>query len=318
MPSAIRSLLPLVIGLAVGGMAVTWYGRSLPGEPGSAEERAKRFERDLKHARAEIAALKATDPERARRPGRSMRDGLRDIADDIRAGRPVTPDDLFRMTQPLLRDLAPLLDRIRVRDQQRQVESMTGELARKYDLTAPQQAALAKWFEAKARENATRWTDLVTRDGTKLEDLVRATRDLRADDGLDEFMDRTLSGDKLAAFKTERMAQRAERVQQSADRAVARLDGLVGLDDAQRDQVFGIAARSAPDYDPGMKLEGLGGEIAGQPAGNPRDAMLGVLRPDQLEAYEAARQQRHAEASQDAAALGLTLPPDWSPLDELE
>ena len=32
---------------------------------------------------------------------------------------------------------------------------------------------------------------------------------------------RTLSGDKLTEFKTERMAQRAERVQQTADRAVA-------------------------------------------------------------------------------------------------
>jgi hypothetical protein len=33
---------------------------------------------------------------------------MRNIGDDIRAGRPVTPEDIFRASQPLMRDLAPL------------------------------------------------------------------------------------------------------------------------------------------------------------------------------------------------------------------
>jgi hypothetical protein len=299
-------------------MAVVWFGRSLPGAPGTAEERTVRLEQELKRANREIAALKADNPGASSRPGRTVRDGLREIADDIRAGRPVTPDDIFRMTQPLLRDLSPLLDRMRVREQQHMTESLTGELARKYDLTPGQQEQLARWFEAKAGENAKRWSDLVGQEGTRLEDLVKATRDLRPDDGLDEFMDRTLTGDKLTAFKTERMALRAERVQQTADRAVARLDGMVGLDDTQRDQVFAIAARSSADYDPAMKLEGIGGDLSGKPAANSREAMLEVLRPDQRAAYETERQKQYDEASKNAAVLGLTLPADWNPLDELE
>lgn len=317
MPPSVRSLLSLVIGLAVGGAGVGLFHRSLPGEPGSPEERANRLEQELKRAQTRITTLEAAAPDR-RRDGRTVRDGLRDIAEDIRAGRPVTPDDLFRATQPLLRDLSPLLDRIRVRDQQRMIESMTGELARKYDLNPTQQAALAKWFEAKASENAKRWSDLVAQDGTRLEDLVRASRDLRPDTGLDEFMGRTLSGDKLTAFKADRMADRAERVQQTADRKVARLDAMVGLDDVQRDQIFGLAARSSADYDPAMKLEGSGGEIGATPGGDVRRAMLEVLRPDQRAAYEAERQRRYEEAAKDAAAVGLKLPEDWQPFDDLE
>lgn len=317
LPAAVRPLVPLLIGLAVGGAGVSLFNKSLPGDPGSPEERANRLELELKRARNQIVALKASNPD-SQRLGRSVKDGLRGIAEDIRAGRPVTPDDIFQATQPLLRDLAPLIDRIRIRDQHRMIESMTGELARKYDLTPSQQAELAKWFEAKSSENAKRWSDLVSQDGTRLEDLMRASRDIRPDDGLDEFMGRTLSGDKLTAFKTDRTAQRAERVQQTADRTVARLDSMVQLDDLQRDQVFGIAARSSRDYDPSMKLEGVGGDIGATPAGDVRQAMLEVLRPDQRAAYEAERQRRYDEAAKEAAAIGLSLPADWNPLDELQ
>ena len=317
-PQSIRSLVPLVVGLAVGGVGATWFLQSLPGAEGSPEERAAKLESELKRATNRIAALEANDPSSRRRPGRTTKDGLRSIAEDIRAGRPVSPDDIFHATQPLMMDLAPLFDRLRLKEQTKMVETMTGELARKYDLNPQQQAALNQWFTERAEANAKRWNDLVANDSTRLEDLMRASRDIRPDDGIDEFMAKTLSGEKLTTFQTERMAQRAERVQQAADRQVSRLDSIVGLDDAQRDQVFGIAARSSRDYDPGMKLEGITGEIGASPNGDRQAALLGVLRPNQREAYEAARQKRRDEAAKDAEAIGLTLPADWNPLDDFD
>ena len=265
---SIRPLIPLVIGLAVGGVGATMFLQSMPGAEGSPEERAAKLEVELKSARNRIAALEAAGPQRSRKPGRTLADGARGIAEDIREGRPVSPDDIFRASQPLMRDLAPLFDRMRVRGQRQMVDRMTGELARKYDLTPAQQESLRQWFEAKSEENAKRWSDLVAQDGTRLEDLMRASAEIRPDDGLDQFMENTLSGDKLAAFKTGRMAERAERVQQQADAKTQRLDDIVKLDDAQRDQVFGIMARSSRDYDPAMKLEGADGEIAAAPNGN--------------------------------------------------
>lgn len=317
-PNALRTLVPLVIGLALGGMAVAMFNRSLPGEPGSPELRASQLEQELKRANNELAALKATSSGRHRDTEPTLRDGLRKLADDIREGRPVTPDDLFRLMQPVLRDLAPLFDRMRVRSERFQIEAMSGELARKYDLTRDQQAALAKWLEAKSEDNARRWSAIVTQEGLKLDDMVRATSDLRLDEGLDEFMAGQISGEKLTAFQAERMAQRVERVQTTADRAVARLDSIVTLDDAQRDQVFGIAARSSRDYVPGMKLEGVGGEITSVPAGSSRDAILAVLRPEQRAAYDEERNRRYEAAAKEAAAIGMKLPEGWDPMDELE
>lgn len=312
----IRSWLPLALGLVIGGVGGALFHQSMPGAEGSPEERAARLEVDLKKARNRIAALEAADPHSRRKPGRTFADGARNIADDIREGRPVSPDDLLRASKPLLRDLAPLFDRMRVRAEKQMIDRMTGELARKYDLTNDQRELLRSWFEQKSEANAKQWSELVAADGTTLEDLMIATRDARPDDGIDEFMPRLLTGEKLASFQSERMTQRAERVQNEADAKTQRLDRIVGLDDAQRDQVFGIMARGSRDYDPSMRLEGAaGGNITAPLAGTGREAVLSVLRPDQRAAYEAERQRRREEAAKDMEAIGLTLPENWDLLD---
>ena len=315
MPQSIRSVVPLVIGLIIGSAGVGMFLQSMPGAAGSPEQRANTLEVELKKAYNRISALEGADPQHHRRAGRGVKDGLRDIAKDIREGRPVTPDDVFRATQPLLRDLAPLFDRMRLKDQKRMIESKTGELARKYDLTPQQQDSLKNWFEAKSAENSKRWSNLVSQDGTRIEDLVKASRDIRPDEGLDSFMENTLEGDKLASFKTERMAQRAGRVQQEADSKVARLDGIVHLDEAQRNQVFATAARSSRDYDPAMQLDGVSGDAGNAGSSNSQEAILSVLRPEQRAAYDAEQQRLRDEAQKDAASIGLTLPPNWNPLD---
>ena len=114
------------------------------------------------------------------------------------------------------------------------------------------------------------------------------------------------------------MTERANRVQHEADRMVQRLDSIVGLDDTQRDQVFGIMARGSRDYDPAMMIEGARGEIGTIPTGDRMASMLAVLRPDQRAAFEAERQHRREEAMKDMEAIGLTLPPNWEMLDWLD
>jgi DNA-binding PadR family transcriptional regulator len=311
---SLRSLMPLGIGLLVGAAGATLWIQSMPGAEGSPEARANKLELELKRAQNRITALEASDPRARRKPGKTFADTARNLAEDIREGKAVSPDDIFRASQPLLRDLAPLFDRMRVKQQQLTTERLTGELTRKYNLTPKQSEALAQWFTQKSADDAKRWNDLISKDGTRLEDIMRASRDVRPDDGLDPFMEKILSGDKLTAFKTERMAERAERVQQDADTRVQRLTSIVQLDDAQRGQVFGIMARSSRDYDPSMQLEGVGNAIVGTTGGDRQQAMLAVLRPDQRAAYEAEQQRRRDEASKDMEAMGLTLPANWDML----
>ncbi len=314
--ASLRPLLGLAVGLVLGGVGSLLFLQSMPPAEGSPEQQVARMEVELKAARNRITALEAADPRGRLRPGSSFTDRARSIAERIRAGEQVTPEDLFRMTQPLLRDLAPLFDRIRVRDQNRRIDSLCGELARKYDLDEAQQETLRKWFERRAEEEAKRFSDLVAREGTSMQDVMRAARDIRPDDGLDEAMAGILGGDRLAAFKATRLEERAARVQQEADMRLERLDGIVGLDETQRDQVFALMARNSRDYDSSMQFDGVDqSAISSLPAGSSRDAVLSVLRPDQRQAYEAHQQQRRAEAARELGEIGLALPANWDMLD---
>lgn len=312
-------MISLVVGLAVGVTGAVLFIQSMPPKEGSAEERAGKLEVELKRANNRVAALEGADPHGRRRPGRTLADGARSIAENIRDGKPVTPDDVFRATQPLIRDLAPLFDRMRVRELQRQTDTKAGELARKYSLNAAQQESLKKWLDQKAADESKRFTDLISQQGTKLEDLAKASAEIRLDDGLEKFMEGTLGGDKLAAFKSDQMLEKVGKVQQEADMKVERLDGIVGLDETQRGQVFGAMARGARDFDPAMQFEGLGTDSAALATGQSKqDAILAVLRPEQREAYQAEREKRRSEARKDMEAIGLTLPADWDSLDHLD
>lgn len=314
-----RPIISLVVGLIVGVAGAILFLQSMPPKEGSAEERAGKLEVELKRANNRVAALEGGDPNKRRRPGQNVTDRLRSIAEDLRDGKPVSPDDVFRATQPLIRDLAPLFDRIRVRELQRQTDAKAGELARKYLLNPAQQESLKQWLDQNAADEAKRYTDLISEDGTRLEDLAMAATDVKVENGLEKFMERTLSADKLAAFKSDRMLEKVEKVQKEADMKVTRLDGIVALDDTQRGQVFGVMARGARDFDPAMQFEGLGTDTAALGAGSSKqDAILAILRPEQREAYQAERAKRRAAAQKEMEAIGLTLPADSNLHDPLD
>jgi len=330
---SIRSFLPLLLGVVVGVIGAIMFYESMPGAEGSLRARADQLEIELKQAKNRIAALEASESvdRHGRRSGSGSRgitnqpgldprklaaDRARDIAQDLREGRPVNPEEIFHASKPILRDLAPLFDRIRVKQQQEMVDSLAGKLSRKYELTPQNEEMLQQWLAEKTKEEARRWTDVVTSDQTRLEDMVRASRDIRLEDGLDTFMAGILPPDKLVAFKADRLTERAQRVQQEADMKVQRLDSVVTLDERQRDQLFGIIARSSRDYDPAMRLEGASGEIPSGAVAPRRDAMLAILRPDQRAAYDAEQQRRREEAAKHLESLGLALPPNWDMLDE--
>lgn len=314
-----RSIIPLVIGLLVGVAGAILFSQSMPPKEGSAEERADKLEVELKRANNRVAALEGGDPNKRSRPGQNVTDRLRSIAEDLRDGKPVSPDDVFHATQPLIRDLAPLFDRIRVRELQRQTDAKAGELARKYSLNPAQQESLKKWLDQNAADEAKRYTDLISQDGTRLEDLAMAATDVKVENGLEKFMESTLSTDKLAAFKSDRMLEKVEKVQREADMKVTRLDGIVTLDDTQRGQVFGVMARGARDFDPAMQFEGLGTDTAALATGSSKqDAILAILKPEQREAYQAERAKRRAAAQKEMEAIGLTLPADSNLHDPLD
>ncbi len=316
----LRTFIPLIIGLIVGGVGAGMYLDSLPADEGSQRARANELERELKRLQSRLAALESADErggigKRLGKAKRTFADGARSIAEDLREGRPVTPEDIFLASQPLLRDLAPLFDRLRVRQQRELIDGLAGELTREYHLPPEKQALVRQWFEQKAAAEAARWNALITQDGTRLQDLMRAAIDVRPDDGIDPVMESILTGDELENYKSERMQQRLGRVQHEADMTVERLNSIVGLDEAQSDRVFAIVARNSRDYDPSMVLDGVNEDVSSTPTGNPRAAILEVLTPEQRAAYDAEKGRRRQEAAKDLEAMGLTLPADWELFD---
>ncbi len=306
-----RSILPLVLGLVIGGAGAFLFQDSLPAEEGSTEARVAELEAQLQKATGRVAALEATEKYQASLVKAAAGDATRTIVEDVRAGRPVDLEDVFRTAKPALRLLAPLMDRARKKELKRHFESLSKQLADRYKLDDTQRAALKKWMEDKSNRDAAAFRDLVAQDSTGLEDMMRASRDVRPDDGLDEFMGGVLTGDALKQFKTDRMADRVKHVQYEADGKVARLDSIVDLDPAQEDQVFSIVARSSRDYDPGMQFEGVSADASPGAGQTREEAILSVLRPEQRQRYDAARAERRAEAEKEMYELGLKLPPTW-------
>ena len=313
MSAAIRTVVPLVIGLVVGGVGASLFSDSLPGEKGTAEERASNAEAELKKAENRIAALEGSG--KTGRRERTLREGFGDIAQRLRHGEKVTPDDLLRATQPLARDLAPVFERMHAKQLHQHYDALAGEVARKYHLDEAQQAKVEAWFDEQAELQSKRWMDEVGREGTTMSQLVESAQNVRADEGLDEFMGGLLQGDELKAFRADRLQEKVGRVQDYADMRVQRVDDVVGLDDNQRDQLFGAMAASSPDYEPAMKFTG-GNGLIDAPTGLSRDqAIESVLRPEQKQAFEAFKAEQREKVSREMADFGLSIPDNWDPLN---
>ncbi len=305
----------LILGLAVGIVGAVLFMQSLPPEEGSEEEENQRLLIELEKAARRVDALESEG--KTGKPRRTLRDNMRSIAEDIRAGRRLDLDDIFDAAKPWLRDISPIFDRIRVRDQKKSFDTRIGHLTREYNLTEAQADDLADWFEEKAGANAEKFTEVVMDEKSGLEDLIRATRELDVGQDLDDHMESVLTGDDLERYRNDRLVQKVELVQAEADRKVTRLDNIVNLDEEQKDQVFGIMVRGSKHYDPSMRMEGVEGDTDTLYPGTSRDtAILRVLRPEQMNDYHQHKHQRRWEAERELREVGLSLPEDWDLFDE--
>lgn len=315
LPASARPVIFLVVGLAVGGIGAAMFRDSLPGAKGSPEERINELETQLKSTENRLKAAEATA---RRNSSRHLTQGMLDLMGDFKAGRPVNPDDIYRAFQPIVGSLSPILDKIRVRQEKRAIDGKIGELARRYNLGPEQEEKLREWFDRKIRNDAARFSSVLARPGITLPEVAREMNSNRWDDGLDQFVKSSniLKGEDLVKFEDERMAEKAERVQQEADMRVNRIDGIVDLDAKQRDQMFAVMARNARDYDPRMEIDGATGDIGPIPGGGRESAMMEVLRPEQRQALEAEQQRRRDEAAKEFSEIGLSLPGNWDALED--
>lgn len=309
-----RQYLGLVIGLLVGIVGAILFQQSMPPEEGSVEEKLEEAQMEIRRNERELALYRTADGPRDKR---TVRDGIRSIAQDIRDGKDVSPDDLFWTMKPWLRDMSPLFDRIRMVEQEERFDSLAGHYARKYNLSEQGQGELREWMKMREEENARAYHDVIQSDTTGFVEFVRVMEmNDDSERGLDGFMETQLQGEALAEFKAERLEGRVNSVQHEANRRLHRLDENVDLDEAQLDEMFAVMARGSESYESGMDFDGMGADT-GRLEGAERDAAIRqVLRPDQMASYEAYQAERRADAENELRRVGMTLPKDWELLDD--
>jgi hypothetical protein len=310
-----RTLLPLLAGLVIGALGV-WLGRDsvLPPKK-SPEARALELQAQLTEMRLRLAKIDPTQAREREDSGSTLGLGIRAALADVKAGRPVDLNGLYQAIKPLMRDLSPLFDKIRLANEKRHFEWLAGSMTREYGLNESQSQALKTFLFERGEANAKAFNELAFSGKATLNDMIQATRQQPYDSQTDSFMETLLQEPRRSAYRKAKLIERAERVQSDADAKVARLDNIVQLDESQKDRVFSIAARSSSAYSPDMRLEGV---EEGEPfrGGDRNQAINAVLRPEQQTRFDQWRESRVYEARNEFEQVGLQLPVGWEAFHE--
>jgi hypothetical protein len=308
----VRVLLAALGGLVFGAIGSALFIDSTPPEKDSPEAKAEKLKSELTRAQSRIALLETQVPKKEGSLADHTRAGAARILDDLKHGRQVNAEEVYQQMKPLMRDLAPLFDHLRRKSQRQEFARLAAHMAEAYQLTEPQQRALEQWLGERAIKDAEAFAALAYGDKATFEDLIEATRYQRPKSGLDEFMERTLTGPARERFHADRLRERASSIETHANSRVDILDAAAQLDTAQEDRLFSLFARSSPDYDPAMQLGNITTDGGRLPPGRSREqAILEVLRPDQRTRFEAYRQRQRSEAEREFREMGLNLPADW-------
>ncbi len=309
----LRLILALALGLFIGGAGVTLFHDSLPATKGSPEEKASQLESELTRAKSRIAKLEAQIPKATPDIADAARGGMADILDDLKHGRPVDVDRLYQRIKPALREIAPVFDHLRRREQKKEFARIAAHMGEAYHLNEAQQKALQQWMGERAIEDAEKFNQIAYGENSKLEDMIKAAKYQKPKKGLDSFMESTLKGSELQRYKSDRLIERNQEIETEANNRLNRLTQAVELNEDQQDRVFAIMARSSPDFDPSTKLSiPLGNDLRSITPGQDREqAIRSVLSADQIRQYDAYRQAQFQAAQRDAAEMGIKLPPNW-------
>lgn len=311
-----RVLLAALGGLVFGAIGSALFIDSTPPEKDSPEARAEKLKSELTRTQSRIAWLETQVPKKEETLANHARSGVARILEDLKQGRPVDADEVYKQMKPLMRDLAPLFDHLRRKSQRQEFARLAAHMAEAYQLTEPQQRALEQWLGERAIKDSEAFAALAYGDKATFESLIEATRYQRPKSGLDEFMESTLTGPARERYHADRLRERASSIESHANSRVDILDAAVQLDTAQEDRLFSLFARSSPDYDPAMQLGNITADGGRLPAGRSREqAILDVLRPDQRTRFQTYRQRQRSEAEREASAMGLQLPASWDFFD---
>lgn len=307
-----KQALGLVIGLVVGVTGGILFSKSLRPDPGTMEERLEVAEQDLARSNRQLRAMERY----VERSGLGTSGDFRRLMRDMKDGKEVSFDDILGSAKPWMRQVSPIMERVRKVNEENWANSRVSKWTREYNLTDAEQEELKNYFKEQSRRNAERITEVIESNSSGFVDFVQATdHDWRDFKEVGTVMEGFLEGEELERFRAERLEERVETVQNEADRKLLRLDEIVGLDDEQHRELFGIMVRGAEDYRPDVKPEGFSGDATPLNRSARDAAIEQALRPDQKQALSAYRLKRAQEIQEQWSKYQLAPPRNFDALE---
>ena len=308
----LKKSLGLVLGLVVGCAGGYLFSKSQRPPPGSIQDRLELAEQEAAKSSREARALKAY-VERAEGSGSSK---FRRLARDLKDGKEVSFDDILGSAKPWMRQVAPVMERVRKVNEAKWVDARVSEWTRNYTLTVAQRNELRGHFKKRSEENAERITEVINSDQSGFVEFVQATEnDWRDFEETNDLMEGFLKGEELEQFKEERLAKRVEAVQEEADRKLGRLDEIVTLNDEQQAELFRVMARGSEDYRPEVNPQDYRGVTAPLDRVARDAAINGALTPVQREALNEHRENQLRKVAEQWELYQLAPPKDFDLLE---
>ena len=308
----LKKSLGLVIGLVVGLAGGYLFSKSQRPDPGSIQDRLEIAEQEAAKSGREARALKAY-VKRAESSGSAE---FRRLARDLKDGKEVSFDDILGSAKPWMRQIAPVMERVRKVNEAKWVDARVSEWTRNYTLTLAERNELREYFKKRSEENAEKITEVINSDQSGFVEFVQATEnDWRDFEGTSDLMESFLEGEELEQFKEERLAKRVDAVQEEADRKLGRLDEIVALSDEQQAELFRVMARGAEDYRPEVNPQDYRGETAPLNRMARDTAINGVLTPDQRKVLDEYRENQVREVAEQWERYQLAPPKDFDLLE---
>ncbi|MDB4524982.1 hypothetical protein N9107_00550, partial [bacterium] len=225
-------------------------------------------------------------------------------------------DDILGSAKPWMRQVAPVMERVRKVNEAKWVDARVSEWTRNYTLTVAQRNELRGHFKKRSEGNAERITEVINSDQSGFVEFVQATEnDWRDFEETNDLMEGFLKGEELEQFKEERLAKRVEAVQEEADRKLGRLDEIVTLNDEQQAELFRVMARGSEDYRPEVNPQDYRGATAPLDRVARDAAINGALTPDQREALNEHRENQLRKVAEQWELYQLAPPKDFDLLE---
>ena len=308
----LKKSLGLVLVLVVGCAGGYLFSKSQRPPPGSIQDRLELAEQEAAKSSREARALKAY-VERAEGSGSSK---FRRLARDLKDGKEISFDDILGSAKPWMRQVAPVMERVRKVNEAKWVDARVSEWTRNYTLTVAQRNELRGHFKKRSEGNAERITEVINSDQSGFVEFVQATEnDWRDFEETNDLMEGFLKGEELEQFKEERLAKRVEAVQEEADRKLGRLDEIVTLNDEQQAELFRVMARGSEDYRPEVNPQDYRGATAPLDRVARDAAINGALTPDQREALNEHRENQLRKVAEQWELYQLAPPKDFDLLE---